>query len=176
MVFPFGRLEGPRQGFKGKEGLMSGIRVLVVVGGLTLFAGGCATSPSRQAQSDVNQTEEQPSARLARSRPLLEAQGFAVLDFRVRRDEYSRVCVIGEVKNTGFMARAVELQATLRDENGRVLAVGHFYPASCVNIRPDETWPFAYSFGRQDDVTRAELRIVGTFRTMDMVSMASQAQ
>ena len=82
------------------------------------------------------------------------------------------MCVIGEIKNTGFGARAVELQATLRDGNGRILAVGHFYPASYTNIQPNETWPFAYSFGRQDDVAQAELRIVGAFRTMDTVDVA----
>jgi len=153
---------------------MTAVRALVVVGVMLLLSAGCASSANQtqgSANHPVNGTE-QSGTRLARSRPLLEAQGFAVLDFRVRRDEFGRICVIGEVRNTGFSARAVELQATLRDASGRVLAVGHFYPTSYTNIQPNETWPFAYSFGRQDDGARAELRIVGAFRTMETVNVA----
>jgi len=51
--------------------------------------------------------------------------------------------------------------------------VGHFFPASYRNIVPDETWPFTYSFGRQEDAAEAELRIVGVFRTTDMLNVAS---
>jgi hypothetical protein len=156
---------------------MTAVRALAVVGQLLLLAGGCASS-AHQSQGNANQSisrTKQSDIRLAPSRPLLQAQGFAVLDFRVRRDEFSRVCVIGEIRNTGFASRAVELQATLRDARGRVLAVGHFYPASYTNIQPNETWPFAYSFGRQDDVARAELRIVGAFRTMETVNVAYEA-
>jgi hypothetical protein len=51
--------------------------------------------------------------------------------------------------------------------------VGHFYPASYRNIVPGETWPFTYSFGRQEEAIDAELRIVGAFRTMDIVNVAS---
>jgi hypothetical protein len=90
-------------------------------------------------------------------------------------DEYDRVYIVGEVRNTGPAPRGVELQATLRDAGGRILAVGHFYPASHTNIRPGETWPFAYSFGKQQDAVQAELRIVGAFRTMDLRSVASVA-
>jgi len=102
----------------------------------------------------------------------LQREGFAVLDFRARRDEYDRVYVVGEVKNTGLGAKGVELQASLRDDDGRLLAVGHFYPASFTNIEPTENWPFAYSFGKHEDAVRAELRIVGAFRAMDTLSMA----
>jgi len=157
---------------------MTAVRALAVIGGLLLLAGGCASS-IHQTQGNSNRPisrTEQSTPRLARSRPLLEAQGFAVLDFRVRRDEFNRVSVIGEVRNTGFTARAVELQAALRNASGRVLAVGHFYPASYTNIQPNESWPFAYSFGRQDDVARAELRIVGAFRTMETVNVAYEAR
>jgi hypothetical protein len=146
---------------------MKGIHAIILAGGLALLVCGCAASPNRAGS---------PDEQLAERRPLLEAQGFAVLDFRARRDEYGRVCVVGEVENTGFMARAVELQATLRDGDGRIVAVGHFYPASQTNIKPSETWPFAYSFGRQDDIGRAELRIVGAFRTMELSSVASDAR
>jgi len=152
---------------------MTAIRGLAVVGAMLLLVG-CASS-SRQVQDNLDQTAGRPGVQSARSRPLLEAQGFAVTDFRIRRDEFYRVSVMGEVRNTGSTARAVELQATLRDKNGRVSAVGHFYPASYTNIQPNQTWPFAYSFGRQDDVTRAELRIVGAFRTMETVNVAYEA-
>ena len=157
---------------------MAAVRALAVVGAIMLLSAGCASS-AYQTQSNANHPvngTEQSGTRSVRSRPLLEAQGFAVLDFRVRRDEFSRVCVIGEVKNTGYSARAVELQAALRDASGRVLAVGHFYPTSYTNIQLNETWPFAYSFGRQDDVARAELRIVGAFRTMETVNVAYEAR
>jgi len=102
----------------------------------------------------------------------LEREGFAVLDFRARRDEFGRVYVVGEVKNTGLAAQGLELQASLRDGDGRLLAVGHFCPASYTNIMPTEAWPFAYSFGKQEDAARAELRIVGTFRAMDVLDVA----
>jgi len=174
MVLPLGRLEWPKQHLLGKEGLMSQIRILMV-GVIALLAGGC-TGSFRQVQGNVDQTATWPSVQSARSRPLLEAKGFAVTDFRIRRDQFCRVSVMGEVRNTGSTARAVELQATLRDRSGRVLAVGHFYPASYTNIQPNETWPFAYSFGREDDVTRAELRIVGSFRTMETVNVAYEAR
>ena len=151
---------------------MTAVRALAIIGGLILLTGGCKVVPPSQTRSDPNRMAEQPSIQVVRSRPVLESRGFAVLDFRVQRDEFSRVCVIGEVQNMGTGARAVELQAALRDENGRILAVGHFYPASYTNIQPRETWPFAYSFGRQDEVATAELRIVGGFRTMETVNVA----
>ena len=69
------------------------------------------------------------------------------------------------------MARGVELQAALRDTNGRLVAVGHFCPASYKNITPGETWPFSYSFGKQEGIARAELRIVGGFRTLDVMGV-----
>ncbi len=106
----------------------------------------------------------------------LTQYGFVVLDFRAIRDGFGKLCVIGEIRNAGSTARGVELQATLRDPGGRVLAVGHFYPASDKNIVPGEAWPFGYSFGRQPDAVSAELRIVGTFRTIDVLSTASVAQ
>ncbi len=91
-----------------------------------------------------------------------------MLEFRAIRDDYGMVSVVGEIKNVGPAARGVELQAVLRDGNGRLTAVGHFYPASYKNIVPDETWPFSYSFGNRRDAVLAELRIVGAFRTIDM--------
>lgn len=115
-------------------------------------------------------------AREGASDARLTQYGFAVLDFRAIRDGYGKVCVIGEIRNAGTAARGVELQATLRDAGGRVLAVGHFYPASDKNIVPGEAWPFGYSFGRQPDAALAELRIVGTFRTIDVLNIASVAQ
>jgi hypothetical protein len=102
------------------------------------------------------------------SGPQLAREGFAVLDFRARRDVYDRVYVVGEIKNAGAAIHGVELQASLRDAEGRLLAVGHFYPASATNIKPGETWPFAYSFGKQQKAAEAELRIVGAFRSMDV--------
>jgi hypothetical protein len=67
----------------------------------------------------------------------------------------------------------VELQAALRDANDRLVAVGHFCPASYKNIAPGETWPFSYSFGKQEGIVNAELRIVGSFRTMDILDTTS---
>jgi len=92
--------------------------------------------------------------------------GFAVRDLRAIRDEYGRVHVLGEVENVGAAARGVELQAALRDADGRLLSVGHFCPAAGNNIVPGEMWPFTYSFGKQDQGALAELRIVDAFRSM----------
>jgi len=155
---------------------MTRIYVIMLAGGLMWLSCGCAASPPTGAGDAVSNSEDQPKqieSLPAGPRPLLEAQGFAILDFRARRDEFDRVYVIGEVKNTGFLERGVELQATLRDADLRVVAVGLFHPASYRNIKPSETWPFAYSFGRQEGVIRAELRIVGAFRAMDMLNVAS---
>jgi hypothetical protein len=132
---------------------------------LSLLACGCARflrSPAR----------EQGQAALA-SQPPLEQHGFTVLHFRAVADDYGVISVIGEIRNTGTAARGVELQAALRDADGRLVAVGHFCPASYKNIAPGETWPFAYSFGKQEGVADAELRIVGAFRTTDILNPAS---
>jgi hypothetical protein len=155
---------------------MKRIHAVLLAGGLILLSCGCAASPPVGAVDAIGSSQDQPK-QVDRSpvgpRPLLEAQGFAILDFRARRDEFDHVCVVGEVKNTGSLERGVELQATLRDTDLRVVAVGLFHPASYRNIKPGETWPFAYSFGRQEGVVRAELRIVGAFRAMDMLNVAS---
>ncbi len=91
-----------------------------------------------------------------------------MLYFRALRDDYGSISVVGEVKNVGLAARGVELQAALRGTNGRLVAVGHFCPASYQNIAPGETWPFSYSFGRQEQgIHHAEMRIVGAFRAVD---------
>jgi hypothetical protein len=146
---------------------MKRIWVIVLVGGLLC---GCATQSPDSAgiANDTGRT----AADSCGSGPRLERAGFAVLDFRARRDEYGYVSVVGEVRNTGAEALAVELQATLRDADGRLTAVGHFYPASNTNIQPNETWPFAYSFGRQEDAVQAQLRIIGAFRTMETMNVA----
>ena len=148
-----------------KEGVMKRIWVIALVGGLLC---GCATQ-SPDSADGVGQADIGSNT----SGSQLERAGFVVLDFRARRDQFDRVYVVGEVKNTGEGALGVELQASLRDANGRVTAVGHFYPASYRNIPPGETWPFAYSFGKREDAVEAELRIVGAFRTMDAPSFAA---
>lgn len=158
---------------------MKGIYLIALAVGLMLLACGCAASSPTQAGSTTSSSPDnmgQISTSSADSRSRLEQEGFAVLDFRARRDEYSRVYVVGEIRNRGTAAKGVELQASLRDVGGRLLAVGHFCPASHTNIVPNETWPFAYSFGRQEDAVQAELRIVGAFRTMDILSIASLAR
>jgi len=155
---------------------MKRIYTIMLAGGLIWLSSGCAASPPTGAAGPASTPGDQPKqieSPPAGPRPLLEAQGFAILDFRAQRDEFDRVCVLGEVKNTGFLERGVELQATLRDTDLRVAAVGLFQPASYRNIKPGETWPFAYSFGRQEGVVRAELRIVSAFRAMDMLNVAS---
>lgn len=103
-------------------------------------------------------------------RPCLEQHGFAVFAFRAIRDSYGHLSVVGEITNTSSAARGVEMQASLRDTSGRIVAVGHFCPASNRNIVPGESWPFTYSFGRQEDAVDAELRIVGSFRTTDILN------
>ena len=141
--------------------------VVLLAGGLALLGCGCAGSPSPPAGETAGLGGHADQAGLR-----LEHQGFAVLEFRARVDEYDRVYVVGEVQNVGSAARGVELQAALRDADGHIVAVGHFYPASHTNISPGQRWPFAYSFGKQEQAAEAELRIVGAFRTMDLTSVA----
>jgi hypothetical protein len=153
--------------------------VLTVI--LLLLACGCTASRQAEKASLGASPAEEPRARGSISgepdnRPAnacLEGHGFTILSFRAIRDRFGQVSVIGEIKNTGSASRGVELQASLRDAGGRLLAVGHFYPASYRNIVPDEAWPFTYAFGRQEDAVQAELRIVGVFRTMDILNVAS---
>lgn len=154
--------------------IVPAIGVLLLLGGCTAFrqaekaslAAGPAPEP---AARDTISSESQD--RPANTR--VERHGFTILGFRAIRDGFGQVSVVGEIKNTGSASKAVELQASLRDAGGRLLTVGHFYPASSRNIVPDETWPFTYSFGRQEDAVEAELRIVGSFRTMDLLSVTS---
>jgi hypothetical protein len=129
----------------------------------TLFSRGAGTG-----QPAADSISAAPKGNPAR--PCLEQHGFAVFGFRAIRDSYDQLSVVGEIKNTGSAARGVELQASLRDAAGRIVAVGHFCPASNRNIAPGESWPFTYSFGRQEDVAGAELRIVDSFRTTDLLS------
>ena len=157
---------------------MKRIQVIALIGGLLFLGFGCAVSSPGGPEGGIAVAVEGPAAGKAQegsSKARLEQSGFAVLDFRAIRDGYDKVSVIGEIRNIGKAARGVELQATLRNSDGRVLAVGHFYPASDRNIVPGEAWPFGYSFGRQMDAVAAELRIVGAFRTIDVVSMVSTA-
>ncbi len=160
---------------------MRTIRVIVPALCLLLPLCGCTVSrPAGKASLGAGPGPE-PSAQDAISgrpqgRPAtssLERHGFTILGFRAIRDSFGQVSVVGEIKNTGSASKGVELQAALRDAGGRILAVGHFYPASYRNIVPDETWPFTYYFGRQEDAVEAELRIVGAFRTMDLLDVAS---
>lgn len=141
---------------------------IIVLTGFSFFLCGCCSSsqngkPPRTQDAHVATTH----------RPYLAQDGFAVLYFRAIQNEFGGVSVVGEVQNIGSAPRGVELQAALRDTNGRVVAVGHFCPASYRNIAPGETWPFAYSFGRQEDIVHAEMRIVGSFRTLDILDVAS---
>ena len=103
----------------------------------------------------------------------LVSQGFAVLGFRATQDEHGQVFVVGEVKNVGQAMQGVELQATLRDGADQVIAVGNFCPGANHSIAPNDTRPFAYTFGKQDRGVRAELRIVRTFYTMDTLGLAA---
>jgi len=143
---------------------MRGRCIALLLGGLMLLACGCGrlqrlVDPAA-GPSGAGRTAADLGARLV-------YDGFAIVDFRAMRDQHDRVHIVGEVKNVSEAARGVELQATLRDAGGHVLAVGSFYPASNHNIMPDEAWPFSYSFGRYDEGIRAELRIVGGFRTIE---------
>ena len=165
---------------------MSRCRWFLLIALVALLGCGCSSSSESQraavaepANSDVVEspvtggTASSPSSIPAVTAPRMVRHGFAVLDFRAKRDEYDRVVVLGEVQNVGRALQGVELQAVLRDTAGRVVAVGHFYPASNTSIKPNETWPFAYSLGRQREAVKAELRIVGAFRTVEVLSAST---
>ncbi len=159
---------------------MKTIGAIVLGVGFLLLVCGCTASRQAEKASLGAGPGPEPAKDAISSRPQgrpanssLERHGFAILGFRAIRDNFGQVSVIGEIKNTGSASKGVELQASLRDAGGRLLAVGHFYPAVYRNIVPDETWPFTYSFGRQEDAVEAELRIVGAFRTMDLLDVAS---
>lgn len=158
----------------------------LILGTLTIFVCGCSTSPEHLSGPDLDtlnfglgavvRTPVDSEAFSGGLIPPAVQHGFAIVDFRARRDEYDRVVVVGEVQNVGTATKGVELQAALRDVAGRLVAVGHFYPAGDYSIGPNQTWPFAHSFGKQEDGVAAELRIVGSFRTIGNVSATSLAR
>jgi len=164
---------------------MKEMYAVLLLGILMIVSAGCSTSPENLSSVDFDEwnfglgavarasINGETTSNLA---PPAVQHGFAVVDFRARRDEYDRVFVVGEVKNVGVATKGVEMQATLRDAAGRVVAVGHFYPAGDYSIGPDQTWPFAHSFGKQLDGVEAELRIVGSFRTIGNISTVSLAR
>ena len=162
---------------------MRTIRGIALVVGLLLLASGCtslrrvgrALIPGRPAQAPPAEASTATETKAADGSSRSERHGFVIVNFRAIRDIYNQVSVIGEIKNAGPTARGVELQASLRDTSGRLLAVGHFFPSSYESIAAGETWPFTYSFGRQEDAAGAELRIVGAFRTIDILNVASTA-
>ena len=168
-------------GAEKEDGVMRRFHAMILAASLLLLVCGCAGlrrgekavigADSGAGQPAQNSVSAEPT--VGSADPCLEQYGFAVFGFRAIRDSYDQVSVVGEIKNTGSGARGVELQASLRDTGGRIMAVGHFCPASNRNIVPDETWPFTYSFGRQGDAVQAELRIVGSFRAMDILNVAS---
>ncbi len=155
---------------------MKRIQVIALIGGLAFLGSGCVASSGDASAAVAVQDAAAGGVQEGMSNVRLTQHGFAVLDFRAIRDGYGKVSVIGEVRNVGKAARGVELQATLRNSDGRVLAVQHFQPASDSSIVPGEAWPFGYSFGRQPDAVKAELRIVGAFRTIDALNVAAAAQ
>jgi hypothetical protein len=146
---------------------MGKILIIALLTGLSLSACGCMGSRWAREAPD-------PQGRaVGTSRSYLQQDGFALLYFRAIQNDFGGVSVVGEVRNVGSTARGVELQAALRDAAGRLIAVGHFCPASYKNITPGETWPFSYSFGRQEGIVHAEMRIVGSFRTLDVLDTGS---
>lgn len=159
---------------------------VLLIGSVMVFVCGCATAPEHLSGPDLDtlnfglgavvRTPVEGESFSSGPTPPAVQYGFAIVDFRARRDEYDRVVVVGEVQNVGTATKGVELQAALRDAAGRLVAVGHFYPAGNYSIGPNQTWPFAHSFGKQQDGVAAELRIVGSFRTIGNVSAASLAR
>lgn len=142
--------------------------MILLLAGFVAAGCGCASVRQQAAPEEIPpQAEVADSVTGAR----LVQDGFAIIDFRALRDQYDQICVVGEVKNVSEAARGVELQATLRDADNRVVSVGNFYPASDHNIAPGEVWPFSYSFGRHIGGVRTELRIVGNFRTVETLGI-----
>jgi len=147
------------------------------------LTGGCSTAPEHLSSGARNSFDTGVGGSL--KAPIggdgivgvsicpMEHKGFAVLDFRARRDEHGMVYVIGEVKNVGTATQGVELQVVLRDTEDGVVAVGSFYPAANHSIAPNDIRSFAYSLGRHPNGVRAEVRIIRTFYTMDTLGMAA---
>lgn len=101
---------------------MKGIRAGLLLVVLASFTFGCSMAPEKlPGRSAEPQGGHVAVASVADSSTQtgppsgLVWCGFAVRDFRVVRDEYGRVHVIGEVENVGTGTRGVELQASLRD-------------------------------------------------------------
>ena len=75
--------------------------------------------------------------------------------------EYGTSWLIGELKNNSNIATGVELQAICRDEKGRVVDTGSFWPASIKNIPARSTWPIKYPVTDKRNVKSVTLRVIG---------------
>ena len=101
-----------------KGRVMKVLGVVLLAGSLMVIGGGCGGSSSAPAGAVSGPAAGEPVGMGQgdnRAGVRLEREGFALLGFHARVDEYDRVYVVGEIQNVGTAARGVELQATLRD-------------------------------------------------------------
>ena len=95
-------------------------------------------------------------------KPLAPARGpsFEIVDWRlIPASDVENAKVAGEVRNIGTRPMGVQLQAVVRDQEGRVVDTDDFWPASIEDIAPGKTFAFSYHVdARPQD--KVELRIV----------------
>lgn len=103
-----------------------------------------------------------PSVHPATELPEPQRSHFEIIDFSWRRDEFGMVRCAGEIKNISSIPQGVEVQATARDGNGRVVAVQEFWPASTNNIPAGQKYPFTYHISERTDIKTVELRVIDT--------------
>ena len=69
-------------------------------------------------------------------------RGFEIIEWHLERNKYTgTLWLIGEIKNNNPMGMGVQLQAIVRDKQGRIIDSKAFWPASIKNIPAGDSWP-----------------------------------
>jgi len=87
--------------------------------------------------------------------------GFEIIEWHLERNKYTgTLWVIGEIKNNNSLAMGVQLQAIVRDEQGRLIDSKDFWPASVKNIPAGGSWPIKSPITKKRGTVH--LRIIDT--------------
>lgn len=131
----------------------------VIVIPLFLYVVGKYT-PENNKPSTIS---EKPTSRLERSerRPLPH---FKILEWHTEKRLLETTYVIGEVKNTGSIDAGVELQAIVRDKDGKIIDSCSFWPASIKNIPAGTTWPIKYGVTDKSNIGKISLKVIDAKR------------
>ena len=84
------------------------------------------------------------------------------LSKRGSRGQYPNV--VGELVNRCAEPMGIQLMATFRDKEGKVVSTTSFWPASTSDIPGMARWPFDHPGEADTDPSTAEVRVIGVKR------------